>query len=136
MKEDFVTYEQAVQLKELGFDRDTDYYYSGYDKQLYSRWMPNGFDYNEPPTPAPTLSQAQKWLREVKETYVEARLRWSKSNEVKFEANIGWPVLSDPSFFTHLSTLFDTYEAALSAGVDEALECLKRILDRLKELNE
>lgn len=61
MKKEFIPYEQAVALKELGFDEKTFYYY-----------VPNGdlqsMDYIEQQrwtfTPAPLYQQAFRWFRE------------------------------------------------------------------------
>lgn len=68
--EDFVTFEQAKKLKELGFDWECFAYYLyddnleiGRQLQKYnSEWHLINLGYIS----APTLSQAQKWLREEK----------------------------------------------------------------------
>ena len=78
--EDFVTYEQAVKLKRLGFKEECLYYYDEYDTifancddgdvsvdDLY-------YSYNSKPSKlcdAPTLAQAQKWFREKKNLSIE-----------------------------------------------------------------
>lgn len=66
--EDFVTYRQAVKLKELGFDWETyaHYHFNKIDG-LPDKYPDVTFDnYNCSSLEmysAPTLSQAQKWLR-------------------------------------------------------------------------
>lgn len=65
-KEDFVSFEQAKVLKELGFDWECNHYYHLYDEMDTLSVLPkfenfNKFDKN---WSAPTLYQAQKWLYE------------------------------------------------------------------------
>lgn len=113
MTEDFVTYEQAVLLKELGFDWKCNHYYHLYDElatlSVISEYEnSNEFDKN---WTAPTLSQAQKWLREVKQIDLFITKELSK-------------------YYWYIGEEFqigncDTYEEALSVGIDSALEQIK-----------
>lgn len=124
--EDFVTYEQAVKLKELGFDGECRAYY--YDtKEISGNLIP--FNYNSRDIgviSSPTLSEVQKWLREVKEIEVGVFA------EFDGELRTGQWVWLMRKFNTHLfDTVFpedinyDSYEQALSAGLDKALKLLK-----------
>lgn len=124
--EDYVTYEQAVELKRFGFDWECNHYYD-YSHNLveytasyetgYSNWNHECHqdfgDYS-----APTLSQAQKWLREVKGIYVEIS-RYGLNNfayELKFDYD---------SNHRYCCQAYMTPEEALSAGIDAAFELLK-----------
>lgn len=132
--EDFVTFEQAKALKELGFDWKCNHYYfmdwgelisynpADIFDQLYvdfnnSSYWNNGESYT---FSAPTLAQAQKWLREVKNIIVLATcsIDYEQGHEwywfVDKDIHIGFP-----------EQFYDTYEQALSAGVDKALDFLK-----------
>lgn len=134
MNEDFVKYEQAKALKELGFNRECHYRFN-IDKQI----VPNvvysnaGVDSDDVAVDvnfrcigdisAPTLSQAAKWLREVKKLCICSINKIDNRGRYKYQ----WLVVflnedksesSDPKFF-------DTYEQALSSGIDKALEFLK-----------
>lgn len=124
--EDFVTFEQAKALKELGFDGECRAYY--YDTKEISG-NPYPYNYNSRDigvTSAPTLSKAQKWLREEKEIEVGVFA------EFDGELRTGQWVWLMRKFNTHLyDTVFpeginyDSYEKALSKGIDKAIELIK-----------
>lgn len=122
--EDFVTFEQAKALEELGFDGfkwDCDfwYYYNyvNHDKPIFARCeQVDSYDVQEH-WYAPTLAHAQKWLREVKET--EAIVNRIDENIYNYTI---YGQLANLSAKTH----FNFYEQALSAGIDAALELLKQ----------
>ena len=123
MKEEYVTYEQAVKLKELGFDWEVNKVYHRPSTLAewelfpwhsgYNDWNNEGKFYIS----APTLSLAQKWLREVKRIIVEPHFQ--------YESVFRFVVQSESRC---IYKLFDerckTYELALSAGIDKALEIL------------
>lgn len=140
MNEDFVTYEQAKKLKELGFEWEVMYFYD-----IKGELIPNNDNFykagvvsvkdlaenmNDLPThvySAPTLAQAQKWLR-------EKEIEVAVFAEFDGELRTGQWVWLMRKFTTHLfDTVFsgdenlnyDTYEQACSAGIDKALELLK-----------
>lgn len=118
--EDYVTYEQAVKLKELGFDWDVHYLYTPnkefehIDPELFDYGWDINYDYVEclkGSISAPTLAQAQKWLREVKQIDLFVTKELSK-------------------YYWYIGKEFqigncDTYEQSLSLGIDKALELLK-----------
>ena len=134
-KEDFVTYEQAVKLKELGFDWDCGMYYA---TQCYCEGNnPYYFDtistgdliaspkYKEDEDDgwvideeysvlAPTIYLAQKWLRNVKGIdvhYSYGRKKWT------YYWGGRW---SQPMWEEE----FDTPIEALYAGIDKVIEYL------------
>lgn len=133
--EDYVTFEQAKCLKELGFDWKCNHYYHTQTKEfspvdwfdydssidaddLYTSNSPKGvISYR---IFAPTLAQTQKWLREIKNIIVLATcsIDYEQGHEwywfVDKDVHIGFP-----------EQFYDTYEQALSAGIDKALEFLK-----------
>ena len=133
--EDYVSFEQAVRLKELGFDWKCNHYYDTQTKEfLPVDW----FDYdgdvdaddlydNNPPkdiisyrVSAPTLAQAQKWLRDVKKILILIDIL--RKNEKIFY----WKIFNSETFWIYSSDPdFDTYEQALSAGIDKALQILR-----------
>ena len=101
MTDDFVTYDQAIKLKELGFDWDC---------------SNNDIKYT------PTLTQAQKWLREVKGVKVYVKPLFSSE---KYEYWISFKfqgfMVGDERYGVE-----ETWEYALSAGINEAIKLLKR----------
>ena len=125
--EDFVSYEIAEMLKTLGFDRETEYFYTNIKKPRlekgveymsdgYVRWwkwnqMPN----NYPTKPesvlcaAPTLYQTQKWFREVYSIDVTPYPELGKYDVNVSKKSEGFLFLEQ----------FETYEEALLEGIKE-----------------
>lgn len=125
MKEDFVTYEQARKLAELGFDYETFIYYQVSNGELIDNGLRKDFNWKTRNNPkrctsisCPTLSQATKWIR-TKGLSVQVQLNvagahfFSRVWEIKLYGSITEP-----------SKLYSTYEDAQSAGIDKALEIL------------
>lgn len=126
--EDFVTFEQAIKLKELGFKCPCNHYYSLDGGLLHEETENSQTNYihcnSKYLISAPTLGQAQKWLR-------EKEIEVGVSAEFDGELRTGQWVWLMREFTTHLfDTVFpedinyDTYEEALSKGIDEALNYL------------
>ena len=117
MKEECVTYEQAQALKRLGFRDEVFGYYDEFGRLGINTQT----DYNvnwDYFISAPTLSHAQKWLRENHCLSVEPicnMVRQWNVNVCEID-NFGTAVYSKMNL--------DTYELALSAGIDAALELL------------
>lgn len=119
-QEDYVSYEQAVKLKEFGFKDKCNAYYWTEDKtfECTNSIIHKNSDTCQTVVIAPYLWQAQKWLREKHNLSVEpisniAR-QWN-ANVCEIN-NFGVAVYSRMSLAT--------YELALSAGIDAALELL------------
>ena len=154
MNEDYVSFEQAKALKELGFDWECYQFYNA-DKKLCSYtsigcgddcrdWNDNDYaSIGDAECSAPTLAQAQKWLR-IKNISICV--------EEKIEENITRSLFSDECHTTFsrlgyycrvsinqkpdgvitnskigankLTEYFDTYEEALSRAIDYYLKKL------------
>ena len=132
MKEEYVTYECAVKLKELGFDERTTYEYSEivegsgreeWDEDEQRMMFIEDINYY----PKLRLDQAQKWLRE-KRMFLMIDPRYYQGDAVK---DVKWCFIVQP--LDDISgqyrseccgRLFDSYESALSAGIEKALELL------------
>lgn len=122
--EDYVSFEQAKALKELGFDWkcETFYHLDNWCGLSHSG-MSENHNMFEKCISAPTLSQAQKWLREVKG--IALNIIAHDGGQFHWES-IFLP--EGPEFDDFIgpdNSLFPTYELALSAGIDEALAFLK-----------
>lgn len=129
MKEHYVTYEQAVKLKELGFEGNG---LKHYIRQGYYKF-PNGYispikhdgdgilvqfrNEDAEKIPAPRLDQAAAWLREEKRIHVEPYFVYETSFDLYVKSQAY-------SVFKREEQCFDSYESALSAGIDKALELL------------
>lgn len=131
--EDYVSYEQAELLKELGFDWECSHgYYRFFDDK--EPWL-NTCGYAKNSTDgdlfycaAPTLSQTQKWLREVKEISVEpfssvVGKEWAYQLYHSTKDKFGLSIVVDKKNVKKYG--FNNYEKALSAGIEKALKLLK-----------
>ena len=132
INEDFVTYDQAVKLKELGFDWECNHYYDS-SELLHEECQSFVTNYGHTNSDlclisAPTLSQAQKWLREVKGVKVYIKPLFSSDEyeyciSFKFQGfNVG-----DECYGVE-----ETWEYALSEGINEAIKLLKKEEQRNK----
>ena len=137
MTEHYVSYEQAARLCEVGFDSEvgTVYYMHAWmdtpkltDRllALMEAEMYDGTDIY----PAPRLDQAQAWLREVHNIDVEARIkRDGLVGGRKYNAHLCYKPTAYSVFYdmitkdTHIVD-YDSYEVALSAGIDKAINLL------------
>lgn len=116
-----VTFEQAKALKELGFpqDIDTTKWYSG-GRVLYSD---KPLDYLPVSFVAPTLEIVAKWLRNEKYIHIDCEICEFDEWQLRFYLHnneIGLYHILPTKF-----KKFDTYEQALSVGIDKAIEILK-----------
>lgn len=136
MKEHYVTYDQAAKLKELGFDEPCEYCYNPDQKLLkvktsaQSPQVTNNRYLDEIANrmaTAPRLDQAQAWLREVKGIHISLN-PYSISSDRYDGDNYFWSfeLFEVPSggWLKINGGGFDTYDLALSAGIDAALDLL------------
>lgn len=140
MKEDFVTFEQAKKLKDLGFNYKTIWFYTCDGNVSCEHLCPDiegvrliHADYNNQQVvemynvacSAPTLAQVQKWLYNHFYLWIEIIYKVEKKS---FEYNI-FNILDDTKkyFFIPYFVIYDTPAKAFLAGIDKALELLKKI---------
>ena len=125
---DYVTFEQAKALKELGYDEPCRAFYwtadgefSECDSKVHTN-SPNCATM----VAAPHVYDAVRWLREVKHWHVEVRINGTRYMFVvelwEMRDNGGYLRLEQNDGHVRL---FDDYDTALSAGIDAALELLK-----------
>lgn len=133
MNEDFVSYEIALMLKKAGFDYPCYFYYTRKDAPDECVWHTTSeeapIDYNRSVYAGcsmPTLAQAQKWLREEKLWHIEVRINDCRN---MFCVEL-WEMKANGGAFRlqHKGgrvILYDTYESALSAGIEAALKLIE-----------
>ena len=114
--ETYVSLETAKLLKQAGFDWEVDacYTYGDYFDFLQ---RPKNCNEIEHWHSAPTLSVAQKWLREVKGYYV-----FVTDDSQCVEPNLIW-VITRPSYLAGMCK-GSTYEDYLEAGINKCLTLL------------
>ena len=124
MELQLVSYEQAKDLKELGFSQDLVYgtfYFETLEsiKPIPFCGMPIENEY----IVCPSLEVVAKWLRDEKQMYIDVTFGYKQNNVVWCAtlsniSHIGNSTLANVYFY-------NTYEQALSAGIDKAIEILK-----------
>jgi hypothetical protein len=123
MNKEFIPYEQALELKELGFDEQCTFAYSALTLNLpllLRNWYQNStLNFTDKGCTAPTFSQAFRWFREKHGLCgIVSPLAYEildKNNE-QYE----WGCIEE--------TLCETYEEA-------ELACLKKLIEIVKEKN-
>jgi hypothetical protein len=125
MEKEFLPYEQALELKELGFDEPCFGFYDDISKDFYQSYTHTLSNNNiKNITKAPTFSQAFRFFREkyrLKGEVDTADMIWSKWSfkiELKGSSYILYSGLTEKIYFK-------TYEEA-------ELECLKKLIEIVK----
>ena len=139
MEDQFVTYEQALALKELGFNEPC---MKEYHNEISCNNSTNDENtnsdlfelYGEGVITSPLKSQVFKWFRDEHNT--QSSIEWNKSDHVWFTFKIYFERLAigenPPVMVGHtinswlgLNLHFNTYEEAESACIDRLIEILK-----------
>ena len=125
MKNEFIPYEQALALKELGFDEPCFGYYTGDKKHLIIRpsMGRRNEDLNDIVCTAPLYQQAFRWFREKHNFhhYIEPIHRNSKIQYEYCVVNSS----EDAKEFNE-DDIISTYEEA-------ELECIKKLIEIVKK---
>ena len=139
--EEFVTFEQAKKLKDLGFNYKTIWFYT-YDGNVSCEHLCPDIegvrlihaDYNNQQVAemynvecsAPTLAQAQKWFREVYGIDIDVNSAYYKldpDNIVMYSLYIGNRIPFQKEYYIN----YESYEQVLSAGINHAVKLLNKI---------
>ena len=121
MDKEFVTYRQALLLKELGFNEDTFGGYDFEDKQLYIGYENEyGRTWNlDFYIHAPLKQRVFRWFRE--KYNLHHIVIWD-SDTNNFDAGLFGELVTP---FLEEDTIFHTYEEAENACIDKLLEIAK-----------
>ena len=122
MDKEFVKYEIALELKELGFNEDYFgfYWFNGSS----NRWVLETKEYEDEYSKtisAPTFSQAFRWFREKCDLHGKVGIYHFIENTYCY--NI---VSKNVPHYIHKESQFETYEEA-------ELECLRKLIQIVKE---
>ena len=113
MKEDFVTYDIAVKLREKEFNIDTDFCYNQ-----------DGGIVRVGTCPAPQIHEVLKWLREEKKLYIEIWwLTQHTTKNLKGFQFVVTPISENPQRETDLE-LYCDYETAAIKGIEYVIDNL------------
>ena len=127
MEKEFVPYEIALALKELGFGEPCFGFY-GTDGHWYLQYCRNGniFKRNNGAL-SPTFSQIFRWFREKYDLTWEHQ--FNDSNISLYVGEITYPDNS-LEFFKNINVEYDGYNKAYE---EAELECLKKLIEIAKE---
>ena len=127
MEKEFIPYEQALALKELGFDEPCLGYYAG-DKKDF-KWRPSMNRTNDNQTDvvtAPLYQQAFRWFRE------KYGLIGFRPNVKQFDCHVYDMSLSGKEY-TEQRTMKEFNKDPKVGTYEEAeLECLKKLIEIVK----
>lgn len=129
LENEFVPYEQALVLKELGFDEKCGAcYYKKFDNQIGYHKVYRDFNFVQLTVSAPTFSQAFKWFREKHNLYQDiSTFVWDyDKKQLAFSLRIYLNPLNVTTEKKVHPEVYETYEEA-------ELECLKKLIQIVKE---
>ena len=115
MKEQFINYEQALALKELGFDEPC---FSTYHKELHAIIPIYAIYTNQDVIKAPLYQQAFRWFRE----------KYGLNSHIHQESRNNYSYCCGQGYSDEIGGYqdFETYEEA-------ELECLKKLIEIANE---
>ena len=122
MNKEFVSYEQALALKELGFDEPCFGYYDNQIKELdiISIEVCERLCKHETHIKAPTFSQAFRWFREKHGLYTEMFVDDDKTFGFMISYFVTGSRIDKP-----IVRSYNTYEEAEQACLDKLIEIVK-----------
>ena len=118
MEKEFIPYEQALALKELGFNEPCFGYYDNKQQIFYNSLMLSNH------SSAPTFSQAFRWFREKYNLHSQTPSTCVEESDRIFYNN---PIYDELD-----SIVFESMEQYTSYEEAE-LECLKKLIEIVKE---
>lgn len=118
MQKDFIPYDQARQLRELGFDEVG---YGHYADDINHTLFTNS---NRPPgTPAPLYQQAFRWFREKHKLIADPQWRIDNTWDMVIQQLDGYGLLSGQATLSVIKK--STYEEAERACLDRLIQICK-----------
>jgi len=129
MEKEFVSYEIALKLKELGFDEPCFTYYhningnirTGIVVSIHNAWTYAGTKKIET-TLAPLYQQAFKWIRKKHNIDISINTIYSKYNENTIKQYSG--VIDNKTMYTNVG-FYETYEEAELAGLQKMIKIIE-----------
>ena len=137
MKREFLTYEQSIDMRAIGFNEpclayydkdgdflgdisvneDTDNLYTNADFVMYQ-------DFKVADVSAPTFSQAFRWFREKYELTSEVCVeQYRRKTNKKWMFSITY--LNEDAMYEHSKTTFENYEEAELACLNKLIEIIE-----------
>ena len=131
IEEQFVSFDTAKLLKEVGFDVPCYVQYSERGVQ-WDASCPENFNADDWGCSCPTQALAARWLREVQGIHVSSNIFMDSANDVDGNTVDEWTFWSFDLFdnsgriIEESDDRYDSYEEALEAGLKYALKMIKK----------
>ncbi len=134
MEKEFIQYEQALELKELGFDEECFGYYDNEGLKVSSDWysnphnknslFPESHTTNNPKISAPLYQQAFRWFRD--NILCDGSI--SRYGDADGEYSYRWDIINEYGLYQerHFKKGYNNYEEA-------ELACLKKLIKIVKK---
>jgi hypothetical protein len=122
MEKEFIPYEQALELKELGFDEPCLASWNFYTRELNYNGQPSIFS-SEDVIQLPTISQAFRWFREKYGIDVVIGAAYDKGKTFYLRIETG-----PTSGYQYFDSKFKTYEEAELACLIKMIEIKKKYI--------
>jgi hypothetical protein len=120
MNKEFCTYEQALALKELGFDEPCFGYWKSKNWLIQEKPRTDGYTHADQECSAPLYQQAFSWFRTKN---IDSAIFEKHKDLGKFYG--GYTKQESDNFGKSFGSNFKTYEEAESACLDKLLEIMK-----------
>jgi hypothetical protein len=117
MNKEFITYEQALALKELGFDESCLGHYDNPENSVWITDSPPYYAIKENVCLAPLYQQAFRWFREKYKIVAAITVR---NDDFDFTIFIPWNIECYEN-----NTEYNTYEKAEQACLNNLIEIIK-----------
>jgi hypothetical protein len=123
MENEFVTYEQAVALKELGFNEECLAYWNYHTQELNYNSHPSTF-HSEDVIQLPLKQQVLRWFREKYVLFLKIEVFINNDDKLLFDFKI--VDHSDDTDFYYDNDLYRTYEEQENEGINKLIEIAKQ----------
>lgn len=124
IEEQFVSFDTAKMLKEVGFDAPCYIQYSDIGIQWDNAPYPENFNADDWGYSCPTQALAARWLREVH--HYAVCVWFSKDHEKWFYAHGNMDSMVFDTDYNISEFIYGTYEEAFDAGLQEAIKLIKK----------
>ena len=122
MKNEFVPYEQALELKQLGFNEECFSYYT-YPEGKFSNVLSfNSYKNTALKTSSPTFSQVFRWFRE----------KYNLIPDIQYYGNWNFEIFRIGEFVEPMDDVNVDYTFKGGTYEDAELECLKKLIEIVK----
>ena len=125
MEKEFVPYEQALALKELGFDEKCGAcYYKKFDNEIGYHKVYRDFNFVQLTVSAPTFSQAFRWFRET----------YNLIPDIQYYGNWNFEIFRIGEFAEPMDDVNVDYTFKGGTYEESELECLKKLIEIVKSI--